>query len=120
MKNRIRINVLTSIAAEKEVLPTSKWVVYMQSRIFQMMLLVSLFYALIFDDYSIILAGISTNYIFDGVSIFIIVIFFTELVISLIYITGYFLSYYFWLDLISTLSMFSDLVLIKVAINDAG
>lgn len=89
----------------------------MESRTFQMILLVSLFYALVFDDYSIIVCGVQLNNIFDGVTFFVMIVFLIELVISSFFMRDYLGSYYFYLDTVSMLSLITDLNLVQVILN---
>jgi len=86
---------------------------FLESRVFQLVLLISLFYALVFDDFATIVCGKSTNNMFDVVTLTVIFIFLVELLISSLYIKLYFGSYYFYLDLISMLSMIIDLNMLQ-------
>jgi len=93
---------------------------FLESRVFQLVLLISLFYALVFDDFATIVCGKNTDGWFDGVTLAVIAIFVIEILISCIFITGYTNSYYFYLDLISMFSMFVDLNMVKIALNNIG
>ena len=66
------------------------------------------FYALFADDLRILILPMSADLPLDVITIIAITLYLVELVLSIIAIEKYFLSFYFWVDLISLLSMFPD------------
>ena len=106
-----------AIDTEKEPQNTHLFSMFLQSTFFQVLLLIFTFYSLVFDDFQAITCSKVTDRLFDGVSIFGMFIFLVELVLSSIYVSTYFNSYYFYLDTISMLSMLIDLNMIKDAMN---
>jgi len=86
----------------------------------QLYLLIITFYALFADDFRIITSPKELDLLYDGITIVTIVSFFIEIMFSCFAKVGYIFSYYFWLDLISTLSLVLDIVLVKEFIIDIG
>jgi hypothetical protein len=86
----------------------------------QLYLLICTFFALFADDYRLISSPKNTDYLYDIFTIICIASFSAEIVISLFCKTGYRCSYFFWLDLISTISLIMDIVLIKEYIIELG
>ena len=70
------------------------------------------FYALFADDFRILTMPESADTTFDVLTIFCMTLYLIELVLAVIAVEGYFLSFYFWVDLISLLSMLSDITFI--------
>lgn len=66
------------------------------------------FYALFADDLRILALPMSADIPLDVITMIAITLYLIELVLSIIAIEKYFLSFYFWVDLISLLSMFPD------------
>lgn len=66
------------------------------------------FYALFADDIRILAFPMSADLPLDILTIIAITLYLIELVLSIIAIEKYFLSFYFWVDLVSLLSMFPD------------
>ena len=85
-----------------------------------MLLLILTFYALFFDDYMQLASSKQADGIYDIVSFTAMGIFILELVLTSIIIKGYFNSYFFYLDLISSASILLDTGPIRVLINNAG
>ena len=65
-------------------------------------------YALFFDDIRIMLLPPSADLTCDWVTLFCIALYGGELILACIAIDGYFLSFFFWLDLVAALSMVPD------------
>ncbi len=82
----------------------------------QLFLLIVTLYALFADDYRYLTTDIEYDNFYDAFIIICMVIFITEIVLSSIFKVGYFKSYYFWLDIISTGSLILDFTPIKVEI----
>ena len=57
-------------------------------------------YALFFDDIRIIFLPKSADFTCDIVTLVCIVLYFAELILGSVAIEGYFLSFFFWLDLL--------------------
>lgn len=86
----------------------------------QLYLLILTFYALFADDYRIITSPKNLDIVYDVITLISIVSFTTEIVISVFAKVGYFLSYFFFLDIISTFSLVLDIVLVKIYIIELG
>ena len=65
-------------------------------------------YALFFDDIRILALPPSADFPCDIVTSICIVLYLTELILGWIAIDGYFMSFFFWLDLLAALSMIPD------------
>ena len=72
------------------------------------MVILTLF-ALVFDDIRILAFPKSMDDFCFTITSIIMAIFSIELVISSVAVKGYFLSFFFWLDIISTLSLLTDI-----------
>ncbi|CAD8159659.1 unnamed protein product [Paramecium pentaurelia] len=77
-------------------------------------------YALYGDDIRIICFDKRADIVFDGITIFCIIIFSTEIVITSIVRKDYFNSFFFWLDIISTVSQILDITLFNIAVGLEG
>lgn len=66
-------------------------------------------YALIADDIWILTTPKSIDVYFWGITTFVLFSFLVELVMSALAIDGYLFGFYFWLDLIATISLISDI-----------
>ena len=66
-------------------------------------------YALFADDIRILLLPKSTDLIFDFMTITAMSLYLIELVLAVFVIDKYFMSFYFWVDLVSLLSMLPDI-----------
>jgi len=75
-------------------------------------------YALLGDDLRLLLFPIGADPTFLGLTIFAMFLFTAELILSSIGYLGYFKSFFFWLDLISTISLLSDIEPLMVFIID--
>lgn len=95
-----------------------KLVIMLESSYAQLLLLVITFYSLFFDDYQILLCGKQLDVVFDIFSITFMALFAIELIISSLFIKAYSNSYFFYLDLISTLSIIIDLNMFKNTLNN--
>ena len=86
----------------------------------QLYLLILTFYALFADDYRLLTSPKNLDPVYDVLTILAIVSFTSELIISIFAKVGYFFSYFFWLDLLSTLSLILDIVVVKEFIIEFG
>lgn len=122
LKSRLESDVFSSILVDPEEEEENKhWTVRMiESTTFQLLLLIMTFYSLFFDDYQQLLCGKQLDYFFDGFSLTFMAIFAFEVLISSLFIRGYFNSYFFYLDLVSTLSIIIDLNLFKNILNNSS
>ncbi|CAD8077335.1 unnamed protein product [Paramecium sonneborni] len=77
-------------------------------------------YALYGDDIRIICFDKRADSAFDGITIFCIIIFSTEIVITSIVRQEYLNSFFFWLDIISTISQILDITLFNIAVGLEG
>ena len=69
------------------------------------------FYALFADDIRILVLPMSADLPLDILTIIAISLYLIELVLSVIAMENYFLSFYFWVDAISLISMVPDVSL---------
>lgn len=85
-------------------------------------LLVSIFtiYALFGDDFRVLLTSKPADNVFNGILIVCMCIFITEIFLSVMVVKGYFNSFFFWLDCISTITLILDLTWVSDAIALAG
>lgn len=65
-------------------------------------------YALFFDDIRMLAFPKSTDDIFYGITLVAMIAYTIEIICASIAVDDYFLSFFFWLDLISTISMIPD------------
>ena len=65
-------------------------------------------YALFFDDFRIIFLETSADNIFFGLTLGGIIAFTLEILLASYAINGYYYSFFFWLDIFSTISMIPD------------
>ena len=72
------------------------------------MLLITI-YALIGDDIRLMAAGKDSDIVFTWFNVLTLTLFSVELTLSCIGVKGYFGSFFFWLDLISTISIILDI-----------
>lgn len=66
-------------------------------------------YAIFMDDIRMLALHKDTDYIIFGITCWVMCMFFLEIVFSSIAIPDYFIGFYFWLDLIATLSLITDI-----------
>lgn len=77
-------------------------------------------YALFADDFRQLVSDINGDNVFYILILICFGIFFIEIVVSSIALPDYFLGFYFWLDVISTLSLLLDVGWINEAIFETG
>ena len=77
-------------------------------------------YALIGEDIKIICFNKSADNVFTGMNAFAFAIFCIEIILACIAKPDYFNSFFFWLDLISTLSLITDIEPVWLAITGSG
>lgn len=65
-------------------------------------------YALFFDDIRVLAFKAEDDEVFSKITFFCIVVYALELCLASISVEGYVLNFFFWLDIISTLSMVPD------------
>jgi hypothetical protein len=73
-------------------------------------------YTLFFDDIRLMLLPKSTDNFFYTVSAIAMIVFIIEIMASMYAIEGYFPSFFFWLDLVSTVTMIPDIGWLWLAI----
>ena len=83
-------------------------------------MLIVTFYALFGDDYRLLVSPIETDKYWDAATIIALVMFTAEIVLAVLAKQFYFLSYFFWLDLVSTASLILDIIMVKESIISAG
>ena len=75
------------------------------------------FYALFFDDIRILTLPMEADLTADIITVLCIFLYTIELFLATIAVEGYFFSFYFWVDLISLISMLPDVTFIVNAIE---
>ena len=66
-------------------------------------------YSLFFDDIRVVVFPAWADYIFYAITFFAMIAFAGELCFASVVKEDYFLSFFFWLDMISTISMVPDI-----------
>lgn len=82
---------------------------FLDSKFFQIIVNVMTVYALFADDFRSAFLPKSVDNGFDSVTIFCMVIFTLEIILGVLTKEKYFNSFFFWLDIISTISLIFDL-----------
>ena len=77
-------------------------------------------YALFFDDIRILCLPPSADLTCDIITLVCIVLYFAELILGCVAIEGYFLSFFFWLDLLAALSMVPDVSFLVQGVQGGG
>lgn len=67
------------------------------------------FYALFADDIRILLMPMESDPIFDICTIIAILLYLSELILAVMVMDGYAFSFYFWVDVVSLISMLPDI-----------
>jgi len=75
-------------------------------------------YALFFDDIKLIFLPQSVDFTFDIITIICIVLYTIELVLGALAVDGYFLSFFFWVDGVSLISMLPDITFFVTYVED--
>ena len=119
VKDNVSVNqntVLTEIATDRYVdQPTtppashSKINSFLDSTLFSITLNIITLYALFGDDIKTLGFPKSSDDIFSSLVVFCLLLFLIELILSFLYKPGYRWSFYFWLDLVATLSLIPDI-----------
>jgi hypothetical protein len=77
-------------------------------------------YSLFFDDMKMLITDATTDYIVWTITSWACGMFFIEIILASICKEDYFLTFFFWLDLISTISMLTDIGWIWNAMTGSG
>lgn len=93
-------------------------VVYLNSPLVQLILLIATFYSLVNIDFEILTSHSGLDSTWNWVTILFLSLFAVEILVSAIFRKQYFNSYYFYLDLISTSSMVLDLSQIQLLLKE--
>ena len=75
------------------------------------------FYALFFDDIRLVALPQSADFTCDVITLICIALYTIELLLGVVAVDGYFFSFYFWVDLISLISMIPDVSIFVNAIE---
>ena len=111
------MNVFSKFAVDEEELEEKKPILkFIENSKFQLMILVVTIYALFADQYKLIVCRTQLDSFFDVFVIICIALFSFEIIIATIFKQGYFNSYYFYLDIVSTASLILDFTPVKVAL----
>ena len=87
---------------------------------FQIFMTVITVYSLFFDDIRIIACPKSSDNVFFGLTLVSFIFFCLEILLACVSIDGYFNSFFFWLDIVSTITMIPDCGWIWYAITQQG
>jgi hypothetical protein len=82
---------------------------FMDSCFIQTFMTIVTFYALIGDDLKLIYAPKSADELFTNLSIVALILFSLEIILQCIGFDEYYLSFFFWLDILSTASLIADI-----------
>jgi hypothetical protein len=77
------------------------------------------FYALFADDIKILLLPKSADTSMDIITLIFMFLYLIELIMGVLAVPNYLFSFYFWVDLVSTLSMLADVTFIINPVTDA-
>ena len=77
-------------------------------------------YSLFFDDIRIIAFAKSLDDVFYGITLVAMICFCVEIILASICKEDYFLTFFFWLDFVSTISMIPDIGWIWIPITGGG
>jgi hypothetical protein len=106
-------------------LPVPKWPLFkyrtqkvMQGNWMTLIMLLLTVWALFAADIQIMSATKSADPVFEGIAVTLFIIFMLELVVNSLTQSGYFLCFFWWLDLIAALSMLLDVESIRNAVLD--
>lgn len=113
-------NIFESLAEDVEVKVKNPGQKFVENSKIQLFLLIVTFYALFADDYRTLVTKPDMDINFDIFVWICIAIFMIEIFISTISKSGYFNSYYFYLDIISTASLILDFSPVRNALNEFG
>ncbi|CAD8192164.1 unnamed protein product [Paramecium octaurelia] len=94
--------------------------IVLESTVFQVIINILTLYALFGDDIRVAAFRLSADIVFDALNITCLIMFSTEIILSVIVKEGYFLSFFFWLDSISTISLLLDINLFNQAVGLSG
>lgn len=83
--------------------------VFVNNKYIQTLMFLITLYALVGDDVKLLAFSKQSDDVFMWLNIFAITMFTIELILSSIGMKGYFGSFFFWLDLVSTLSIVTDI-----------
>ncbi|CAD8081120.1 unnamed protein product [Paramecium primaurelia] len=105
---------------EKNSHRASIFEIVLESTVFQVIINILTLYALFGDDIRVAAFRLSADIVFDALNITCLIMFSTEIILSVIVKEGYFLSFFFWLDTISTISLLLDISLFNQAVGLSG
>ncbi|CAK69742.1 unnamed protein product (macronuclear) [Paramecium tetraurelia] len=105
---------------EKNSHRASIFEIILESTLFQVIINILTLYALFGDDVRVAAFRLSADIVFDALNITCLIMFSTEIILSVIVKEGYFLSFFFWLDTISTISLLLDISLFNQAVGLSG
>jgi len=91
----------------------------LDNSVFQIVISLFTFYALFGDDLRILAFSKSADVTFNVLQIIAMIGFFIEIVLSVYVKSDYFNSFFFWLDLISSVTLILDLTWVNEAISEA-
>ena len=119
LKQKMQQSALASLLSKKRKQKESAWDrckrcpkatgVFVNNKYIQTLMFVITLYALIGDDIKLLAFTKQSDDVFMWLNIFAIIMFTIELVLSSIGMDGYFGSFFFWLDLVSTVSIVTDI-----------
>ena len=81
----------------------------LENTYFDILINIFTFYALFADDLRILLLPKSVDNFFNGLTLFCMILFIVEIIFSILTKKDYLFTFFFWLDLLSTLTLILDL-----------
>jgi hypothetical protein len=106
-------NIFDAMREEGELVIKTRWLKFLENPRVQLFLLIITLYALFADDYRYLTGRKAIDPVYDVFILICTGIFFVEIVIASIFKPGYFNSYYFYLDIVSTGSLILDYYPVK-------
>ncbi len=92
----------------------------MESKFFNIIIMVLSFYSLFANDLKLLYAPASSDPVFSGIAIFIMMIFISEIILTTLMDEHYICSLYFFVDSVSTLTILLDISWISNNFNDVS
>ena len=106
-------NIFDAMRDEGDMVIKTRWLQFLENPRVQLFLLIITLYALFADDYRYLTGRKAIDPVYDVFILICTGIFFIEIIIASTFKPGYFNSYYFYLDIVSTGSLILDYYPVK-------
>jgi hypothetical protein len=106
--------------ANQRALWRKKVMIFIEHPYTQIIMTVITIYSLFFDDIRLVWFPKSSDDVFFGLTLFSFICFTLEIILASLSIDGYFNSFFFWLDIVSTITMIPDCGWIWYALTREG